>query len=95
MVLLSKRSVQNNILYSSESPVIRIKVDASFTYLGNLNFILYDVALVEQHHFVITDPNQDVVRLLWLQNFHNEHRIVRRFCNNTERSILREIFLKS
>lgn len=67
MVLIPTRSVQENLLYSSEAPVIHIKVEPSFTYVGSLSFILSNVAQVEQHHFVIADPNRHVVCLLWVQ----------------------------
>ncbi|MCL4299983.1 MAG: hypothetical protein KJ077_29895 [Anaerolineae bacterium] len=65
--MIPKRSVQENILYSGNAPAIQIKVPPSFTYAGSLNFILSDVAQVEQHHFVIADPSRHVVRLLWIQ----------------------------
>lgn len=67
MTFTPKRLVQANLLSSGETPVIQIKVDSSFTYVGSLSFILYHVAQVEQHHFVIADPDGHVLRLLWLQ----------------------------
>src|SRR5215470_15446328 len=67
MTHIPKRTVQNNLLDSSDAPIIHVKVDSSFTYVGSLSFILRNVAQVEQHHFVTTDPNQHVVRLLWIQ----------------------------
>ena len=62
-----KRSVQNNILRSEELPAIEIKVDPQFTYIGNTNFILYNIAHVEQHHFIVTDAQKRVQRRLWFQ----------------------------
>ena len=62
-----QRSVQNNILRSDELPVIQIKIDPQFSYVGNTNFILYDIAHVEQHHFIVTDAQKRVQRRLWFQ----------------------------
>jgi hypothetical protein len=62
-----QRSVQNNILRSEELPAIQIKIDPQFAYIGNTNFILYDVAHVEQHHFIITDAQKRIQRRLWFQ----------------------------
>jgi len=62
-----QRSVQNNILLSEELPAIQIKIDPQFTYIGSTNFILYDVAHVEQHHFIVTDAQKRVQRRLWFQ----------------------------
>lgn len=67
MTFTPQRSVQANLLSSGAAPVIQIKVDLSFTYAGSVSFILYHVAQVEQYHFVITDPDGHVLRLLWLQ----------------------------
>ena len=62
-----QRSVQNNILRSEELPAIQIKIDPQFAYIGSTNFILYDVAHVEQHHFIIADEQKRVQRRLWFQ----------------------------
>jgi len=62
-----QRSVQNNILRSEELPLIQIKIDPQFSYVGNTNFILYDIAHVEQHHFIVTDTQKRVQRRLWFQ----------------------------
>ena len=62
-----QRSVQNNILLSEELPAIQIKIDPQFAYIGITNFILYDVAHVEQHHFIIADEQKRVQRRLWFQ----------------------------
>ena len=63
----SQRSVQKNILLSEELPAIQIKIHPQFPYVGNTNFILYDVAHVEQHHFIVTDAQKRVQRRLWFQ----------------------------
>jgi hypothetical protein len=74
----SLRTVQGNRLSSDQLPTIHIKVDPSLTYIGELRFILNEVAHVEQHHFVISDAQRRVQRLLWFQfeGFldNNQHR---------------------
>ena len=61
------RTVQNNLLRSDEVPVARLQVDALFRYVGNTSFILYDIAHVEQLHFVVADSKNRVEQLLWFQ----------------------------
>lgn len=61
------RNVQNNLLVSESLPAVRIRVDPQFAYVGNTSFILYEIAHVEQHHFVVTDAQKRVERLLWFQ----------------------------
>jgi hypothetical protein len=61
------RTVQNNLLLSRSFPAARFQIDPQFTYVGNTSFILYDVAHVEQHHFVVSKTGKRVQRLLWFQ----------------------------
>jgi len=61
------RTVQNNLLLSKRSPAAQLQIDPQFTYIGNTSFILYDVAHVEQHHFVVANSGKRVQRLLWFQ----------------------------
>jgi hypothetical protein len=61
------RNVQNNLLVSERLPGVRIRVDPQFTYVGNTSFILYEIAHVEQHHFVVADAGKRLERLLWFQ----------------------------
>ena len=61
------RTVHNNLLRSDEVPVARLQIDPLFRYVGNTSFILYDIAHVEQHHFVVADSKNRVERLLWFQ----------------------------
>ena len=63
----TQRTVQNNILLSEELPAIEIKIDPEFHYIGSTSFILYDVAHVEQHHFIVTDAENRVTKRLWFQ----------------------------
>lgn len=72
------RIVQNNVLRSERLPAVEITVSPEFTYAGSTSFILYDIAHVEQHHFVVADAEKRVERLLWFQFEgyldNNEHR---------------------
>ena len=72
------RTVEKSILYSERMPAAKIKIGPEFTYAGSARFILYDVAHVEQHHFVVADAGKRVERLLWFQFEgyldNNEHR---------------------
>lgn len=62
-----QRTGQATILRSEKIPVIDIQIDPAFKYAGSTSFILYDVAHVEQHHFVVADAERRVVRQLWFQ----------------------------
>jgi hypothetical protein len=61
------RKVEKNILYSEKLPLTQIQIDSQFFYAGNLSFVLYNVAHVEQHHFITIDDHRQVQRLLWFQ----------------------------
>jgi len=61
------RTVLNNIIHSEKLPTVQIQIDPQFLYTGNTSFILYDVAHVEQHHFIVADEQKRVQRLLWFQ----------------------------
>jgi hypothetical protein len=61
------RQVRNNILRSEKLPPGQFQIDLQFLYAGTTNFILYNVAHVEQHHFIITDEHKRVQRVLWFQ----------------------------
>ena len=63
----TQRTVQNNILRSKELPAIEIEIDPEFNYVGSTSFILYDVAHVEQHHFLVADEQKRVMKRLWFQ----------------------------
>jgi hypothetical protein len=67
MMAFIQRTGQDTILRSDQLPAIKIQVDPEFKYVGSTSFILYDVAHVEQHHFVVPDAERRVVRRLWFQ----------------------------
>lgn len=66
-MLTTQRTVQNNILRSGHLPAIEIEIHPEFSYAGSTTFILYEVAHVEQHHFIVPDETKRVVRRLWFQ----------------------------
>jgi hypothetical protein len=67
MMAFIQRTGQDTVLRSDKLPVIEIQIDPQFKYVGSTSFILYDVAHVEQHHFVLPDTERRVVRQLWFQ----------------------------
>ena len=62
-----QRTGQNTILRSEKLPAIAIQIDPAFRYAGSTSFILYEIAHVEQHHFVVADAERRVLRQLWFQ----------------------------
>ena len=62
-----QRTGQNTILRADKLPAVDIQIDPQFKYVGSTSFILYEVAHVEQHHFVVADAERRVMRLLWFQ----------------------------
>jgi hypothetical protein len=62
-----QRTGTDTILRSEKLPAIAIQIDPAFRYAGSTSFILYDIARVEQHHFVVADAERRVERLLWFQ----------------------------
>jgi hypothetical protein len=62
-----QRTGQDTILRSEKLPAIEIQIDPAFRYAGSTSFILYDIAHVEQHHFVVADAERRVTRQLWFQ----------------------------
>src|SRR5688572_13338477 len=67
MMAFIQRTGQDTILRSDRLPAIEIQIDPEFKYVGSTSFILYDVARVEQHHFVVADAERRVLRRLWFQ----------------------------
>jgi hypothetical protein len=61
------RRVKNQVLTSTYLPVIRIRFDKSFKYVGSQKFILYDNANVEQHFFVDADNQKHIKRMAMVQ----------------------------
>jgi hypothetical protein len=62
-----QRTGQDTILRSEKLPAIQIQIDPGFKYAGSTSFILHEIARVEQHHFVVPDPERRILRQLWFQ----------------------------
>ncbi|MGE5376383.1 MAG: hypothetical protein ACM3XO_15095 [Bacteroidota bacterium] len=62
-----QRTGQATILRSDQLPAIQIQIGPEFKYAGSTSFILYEIARVEQHHFVVADAERRVLRQLWFQ----------------------------
>src|SRR5437764_14069327 len=61
------RTVKGRVLTSTAMPALRLEFDKEFKYIGNQDFILYDVARAEQHFFVDADKQGRIKRLYWVQ----------------------------
>ena len=61
------REVKEQVLTSTYLPVIRIRFDNSFKYVGTQKFILYEKAQVEQYFFVDADSQQRIKRMYQVQ----------------------------
>ena len=62
-----QRAGEATVLRSEKLPAVAIRIDPAFRYVGATSFILYDLAHVEQHHFVVVDKEWHIDRLLWFQ----------------------------
>jgi hypothetical protein len=62
-----QRTGSDTILRSEKLPAIQIQIDPGFKYAGSTSFILHEIARVEQHHFVVADPERRILRQLWFQ----------------------------
>ena len=62
-----QRTGEATILRSEKLPAIAIQIDPEFKYVGSTSFILYELARVEQHHFVVADADRRILRQLWFQ----------------------------
>ena len=63
----SRRTVRGQVLTSSETPAVRLKLADGFKYAGSQTFILYGVARAEQHFFVNADERGRIRRMYWIQ----------------------------
>jgi len=61
------RTVNGQVLTSTELPAVRIELPGDFKYVGTQDFILYDVARAEQHFFVDADAEGRIKRFYWIQ----------------------------
>jgi hypothetical protein len=61
------RTVEGQVLTSTEKPAVRLRFGKEFKYVGSQDFILYDVARAEQHFFVDADKEGNIKRMYWVQ----------------------------
>jgi hypothetical protein len=61
------RTVKGQVLTSTAMPAVRLEFNQAFKYIGNQDFILYNVARAEQHFFVDADKQGQIKRLYWVQ----------------------------
>ena len=64
--LQGQRTLQSNTIVSDSLPAIRFQVDSTLAYLGQQQFVLYNVANAEQFFFAELD-GQRVKRFVWVQ----------------------------
>ncbi|MBN2258894.1 MAG: hypothetical protein JW704_13945 [Anaerolineaceae bacterium] len=62
-----KATFSDELLISEALPKVSIQIKPVYHYVGCSNFILYDVAGVEQHLFIQADVSRRVQLLLWFQ----------------------------
>jgi hypothetical protein len=61
------RTVKGEVLTSTAMPALGLEFGKEFKYVGNQDFILYNVARAEQHFFVDADKQGRIKRLYWVQ----------------------------
>ena len=61
------RKIKGQKLFSTQLPAVQIKFDKAFKYAGGQIFLLYEVAMAEQHFFVDSDKRGRIKRLYWIQ----------------------------
>src|SRR5215212_3901674 len=61
------RTVENNLLVSTDLPAIKIKVSDRLEYVGRLQFVLYEVAEAEIFVFAEADTQKRLKRWLVVQ----------------------------
>jgi hypothetical protein len=61
------RSVENNVLTSSDLPRIKLRIDPRLRFVGRLQFVLYDVAEADLFVFVEADDTGKISRRIIVQ----------------------------
>src|SRR5437764_7787607 len=61
------RKVKGQVLTSTAMPALRLEFNKEFKYIGNQDFILYDVTRAGQHFFVDADKPGRTKRLYWVE----------------------------
>lgn len=60
------RYFEDGVFISEATPPLKMQVDEAFEYVGSIQFILKDTAVVDRHHFVAT-RGSSVKRMIVLQ----------------------------
>ena len=67
MKLPGVRRFENGALTSSENPALELQIAPEFKYIGNIEFPLKGVTLVDRHHFVEADADQQIQNMIIVQ----------------------------
>jgi hypothetical protein len=62
-----QRSVEENCLYSSAMPALRVQLARGLEYLGNLKSKIRDVAHIDNYYFAERDETGTIQRIVYLQ----------------------------
>jgi len=62
-----KRSVEANELQSTELPRLRIQIEPSLDYIGNLNSTVLDNAHIDNYYFIDKNADGQIQRILYFQ----------------------------
>lgn len=62
-----KRSVDANELYSTELPCLRVQIEPSLAYAGNLKTDVLDKARIDNYYFVDKNAEGQIQRILYFQ----------------------------
>lgn len=62
-----ERSVEDNCLYSSDMPAMRVQLARGLEYLGNLKSKIRDVAHIDNYYFAERDEAGIIQRIVYLQ----------------------------
>ena len=61
------RTVSGQVITSKDTPAVRLEFDKAFKYVGSQTFVLYNVAIAEQHFYVDADKDGRMKRFFWIQ----------------------------
>ncbi|MDQ5825855.1 MAG: hypothetical protein M3441_16805 [Chloroflexota bacterium] len=69
------RAVEDNVLVSEDDPAVKVRVAAGFSFVGELEFILYDVAYVNLFVFVRAEPTHPAQIVVQFEHYleDNDH----------------------
>ncbi|HEX8228710.1 MAG TPA: hypothetical protein VF826_05275 [Chloroflexia bacterium] len=69
------RSVEDNMLVSADDPTIKVRVADGFSFVGELEFILYDVAYVNLFVLVREEPTRPAQIVMQFEHYleDNDH----------------------